>query len=295
MSKKKKTITFVIMFIVVIGIVCFALSPLNISADSGFDSSYDSGGSFDSGSSFDSSSESSGDGSAFDLIFLVFRLFILLWDINPLLAIIVFAVLIFLIIRFFKNIPTSTNSLSMTITSNRITEEQLSKYIPNIKLEEFLVDRYNDYLDIQNAWMEFDYDSLRKKLTDELYNQYEMQLDTLKIKNQKNVMKDFVLKDSAITNIEEDNNKLTLTMEMIVEFYDYITENDKVVRGNSARKITQHYEMTFVCSKKFSKVCPNCGAKLKNAASNKCEFCGSIVTELSDEWVLSKKESKRQI
>lgn len=294
MSKKKKTITFVIMFIVIIGIVCFALSPLNINADSGFDSSYDSGGSFDSGSSFDSSSESSGDGSVFDLIFLVFRLFILLWDINPLLAIIVFAVLIFLIIRFFKNIPTSTNSLSMTITSNRITEEQLSKYIPNIKLEEFLVDRYNDYLDIQNAWMEFDYDNLRKKLTDELYNQYEMQLDTLKIKNQKNVMKDFVLKDSAITNIEEDNNKLTLTMEMIVEFYDYITENDKVVRGNSARKITQHYEMTFVCSKKFSKVCPNCGAKLENAASNKCEFCGSIVTELSDEWVLSKKESKRQ-
>lgn len=294
MSKKKKTITFFIMFIVIIGIVCFTLSPLNINADSGFDSSYDSGGSFDSGSSFDSSSESSGDGSVFDLIFIVFRLFILLWDINPLLAIIVFAVLIFLIIRFFKNIPTSTNSLSMTITSNRITEEEISKYIPNIKLEEFLVDRYNDYLDIQNAWMEFDYDNLRKKLTDELYNQYEMQLDTLKIKNQKNVMKDFVLKDSAITNIEEDNNKLTLTMEMIVEFYDYITENDKVVRGNSARKITQHYEMTFVCSKKFSKVCPNCGAKLENAASNKCEFCGSIVTELSDEWVLSKKESKKQ-
>ena len=294
MSKKKKTITFFIMFIVIIGIVCFALSPLNINADSGFDSSYDSGGSFDSGSSFDSSSESSGDGSVFDLIFLVFRLFILLWDINPLIAIIVFAALTFLIIRFFKNIPTSTNLSNMMITSNKMTEEELKKYIPEIKLEEFLVDRYNDYLDVQNAWMEFDYDSLRKRLTDELYNQYEMQLDTLKIKNQKNVMKEFVLKDSAITNIEEDNNKLTLTMEMIVEFYDYITENDKVVRGNSERKITQHYEMTFVCSKKFSKVCPNCGAKLENAASNKCEFCGSIVTELSDEWVLSKKESKRQ-
>ena len=83
---------------------------------------------------------------------------------------------------------------------------------------------------------------------------------------------------------------------MTVSFYDYITKNNLTVRGNSNIKVNQHYEMTFVCkiSDKKTDVCPNCGAKLDNSASKKCDYCGSVVTSLSDKWVLSKKESKRQ-
>ena len=51
--------------------------------------------------------------------------------------------------------------------------------------EEFKKERYNDYVSIQEGWMNFNYQLLRDKLTDELYNQYEMQLETLKTKNQK--------------------------------------------------------------------------------------------------------------
>ena len=54
--------------------------------------------------------------------------------------------------------------------------------------------------------------------------------------------------------------------------------------------------MTFVCKMGDEKanVCPNCGATLDDSASKTCNYCGSVVTSLSDKWVLSKKESKRQ-
>ena len=54
--------------------------------------------------------------------------------------------------------------------------------------------------------------------------------------------------------------------------------------------------MIFVAnlSNKKVKKCPNCGAELEDTASQKCEYCGSIIASVSDKWVLSKKESKRQ-
>ena len=109
-------------------------------------------------------------------------------------------------------------------------------------------------------------------------------------------MSGFEFKDAMITNLQKDNEKVTLTLEMTVSFYDYITQNNNVVRGNSNVKINQHYEMTFVCKMgdKKADMCPNCGAKLDDSASNICTYCGSVVTSLSDKWVLSKKESKRQ-
>lgn len=167
--------------------------------------------------------------------------------------------------------------------------EKLHKYgySEEILAKEF----YNIYVDVQKAWMNFEYDKLRTLLTDELYNQYEMQLKTLQEKQEKNIMSDFVLKDCYVTDIRIENNMLTIKCEMDVEFYDYIVdESDTCIRGSKDKKLTNYYEMVFVKSldNNVGK-CPNCGAKLSNK-SRKCEHCGSVVTTVSDKWVLSKKE-----
>ncbi len=283
MEKKYKKIAIFLCILVLIFFVVCIINPYDLKADSGFDSSYDSSS---------SSSSDSNDSSIFDLIFLLFRLFILLWDINPILAIIVFCVLIFFIIKFIKSKPIK-NSVKLNKLKD-MSDIDISKVIPDFNREEFISDRYNDFVTIQNAWMNFDYDTLRSMLTDELYNQYEMQLDTLKVKNEKNVMNGFELKDSMITNVVKNDDKVTVTTEFVIEFYDYITLNEKVVRGNSNAKVNQHYEMTFVCNinKSNNKKCPNCGAPLDDSASKVCGYCGSVITSLSDKWVLSKKVSK---
>ena len=46
--------------------------------------------------------------------------------------------------------------------------------------------------------MEFDYNKLKEILSDELYNPYEVDLEVLKTKNQKNIMKDFELFESKL-------------------------------------------------------------------------------------------------
>lgn len=296
--KKISVVLSVIVVIFGIFVTLNKVDVMKVKADSGFDSSYDSGSSWDSGSSYDSGS-SWGDSSD--------------WgsssgsysgshggSLSSLLTFIVIIVVVIIIIRNSKNpnyIGNNNNiSNSFTDVTREISEDEIRKIIPNFNKQEFLKERYNDYIEIQNAWMNFDYDKLRGMLTDELYNQYEMQLDTLKAKNQKNIMSDFLYKNSKITNISNENDKISITIELSVNFYDYIEQDGKCVRGNKNVKIAQFYEMTFVCSKVNSmEKCPNCGAKLDGNASNKCEYCGSVITGLSDKWVLSKKKSKSQM
>lgn len=284
-KKKYKKIGIFLCIIVLIFFVVCIINPCNLKADSGFDSSYDS-------SSSSSSSRDSSDGSLFDLIYLLIRLFVILWDVSPVLAIIVFGLIVFLIIKIFGK-KSTVNAVYLDKTKD-LKDEDIIKIIPCFNRKEFIKDRYNDFVKIQNNWMNFDYDTLRKMLTDELYNQYEMQLDTLKVKNEKNVMDGFELKDAMITNIVKNDDKVTVTTEFVIEFYDYITLNEKVVRGNKNNKMTVHYEMIFVCNinKSNDKKCPNCGAPLDDSASNVCTYCGSVITSLSDKWVLSKKVSK---
>ena len=76
---------------------------------------------------------------------------------------------------------------------------------------------------------------------------------------------------------------------------EYIVKNGKVIRGSKNRLVTNYYEMKFVCSKESSsKTCPNCHAPLNNNASQKCEFCGSIITKNGENWVMTKKQTKSQ-
>ena len=290
---KKKTL--IILLVVASLFACINIKPIGVKADSGFDSSYSSGGgfssgssSYSSGSSWSSSSSSrdysySGSGSGYrsssgDAASAFIAL------------IIIFGIIILVIIKSKgQNLPGFNLD-----HSKELSDDEVKKYIKDFDKDKFLMNRYNDYVKVQEDWMNFEYESLRSNLTDELYNQYEMQLDTLKVKNEKNVMKNFVYKDSMITKVSEENKQITVTMELVVSFIDYIEQNGNAVRGSSTRPITQHYEITFVLSSVKLDSCPNCGAKLKNNASQTCEYCGSKISKVGEKAVMSKKESLGQ-
>lgn len=290
---KKKS--YILLPTIIVILLTLLVIP-TVKADSGFDSSFDTGGgwsggsSWGSGSSWDSgsnyySSSSSNDDTSINGAVLILAIVIL---IVPTLIAIETA-------RGKQN--KSSNILSnMKKLDHRkeLSIDKIKALIPDYNAQEFLQARYQDYIDIQHAWMNFEYEKLRTKLTDELYNQYEMQLQTLKIKNEQNVMESFNYLDSMITDIKEENNQITVTMELKVAFYDYIVQNHQVTRGNKHRKIYMHYELIYVCNKTTPDTCPNCGAKLTSKASQTCEYCGSTIVKVSKDWVLSKKEAKDQ-
>ena len=180
------------------------------------------------------------------------------------------------------NIINATKQSHMTKAINEI-----KKYIPSFDANKFLLNGYGIFVRIEEAWMNFDLEKVRDCITDEMFNMYESQLTSMEMNGEQNIMKDFRLLNSAITQASKQNNMLQVKARYTVEFYDYIiNRNTKaVVRGNSNRKIRMVYEFTFIKdieNKKLDK-CPNCGAEININSAGICEYCNSkLVDEMHD-------------
>lgn len=282
---KKKLLNFLTLCLC---LFIFIFGIRNVFADSGWDSSYDSGSSWsssdswssssswDSDYSYGSSSSSSGGdlsaGEAFIIaIFLIGGM-------------VVFAILIL------KNTDSSTTNDAYSYYKD-ISLENLQKVLPNETLEDLKLKLYQKFKDIQDAWENFNYDALREMCTDELAESYISQLDTLKLKNGKNVMSDFNPIDIKITSAKLDNDLISVVVYANITFYDYVIneKTGEVIRGNKSRKVNNHYLMTFVVANESITKCPGCGAELKMNTSGVCEYCRMKIVKNASDFVLSKK------
>ncbi len=286
MNKLKKVTIYLILFLTLV-VGANTIKITKVDADSGFDSSYDSGGSswggssdsWDSSSSWDSSDSSSGSGKPASL--------------TSLMIVVVLFIVVFVIENEISKRKTEKKQI---IKSKDMDLDLISKIDPNLNLYEFKNEAFNIYKDVQEAWMNLDDGKIRTLTTDELYNMYSMQLDTLRVKNEKNIMKEINLVTASLTNLKIENNIETATVIMTVNCYDYIVDSqNKVVRGNNKNKIEITYELTYIKSvgEKVNK-CPNCGAEINDDNSTTCEYCRAIITRNTSKWVLSKKQSLNQ-
>ena len=284
MKKRERVIFIILLFL------CFFFPIHRLSADSGWDGGYDSGGSSDWGSSssdwgssssdWDSSDWSSSGGS---------------YSSGSLDPFMVMAIIAFIVIIFVISNKTSQRTMVQSTTLGRVNSYDVNKVkavLTDFDEDKFKEKAYELYQEIQVAWMDFDKDSIRKCVTDELYNTYSAQLSTLKIKNQKNIMKDFKLLNSSIIGMEIKEKMVSLTIKMKVECYDYVVDKEgKTLRGNDKQKVIYEYVMTF--NKGISNTpnkCPNCNAPLDNVNSSKCPYCDSNIINESYDWVLAKKQ-----
>ena len=278
MNKKLKNILiiFVIAFI--------TLMPFyHPGADSGFDGSYSGG----SSGGFSGSSWSSSGGSYYGGSYSS-------GSSSPIVVFVPLTVMLILVAIAIINSKKQGNTMPRTFLNNLKPYDinKLKEILSNFTEEEFKQEAYDIYQKVQIAWMNFDYDNMRKSVTDEMYNMYKSQLTTLSVKKQTNIMKDFNLLGVNIRGMEIKDNIISLTVIMQVECYDYIVDkNNKVVRGTDKRKVIYNYAMTFNkgISEKPNK-CPNCNAPLENVNSSKCPYCDSVIISENYDWVLAKKQ-----
>ena len=300
----KKVFKILLAFVCAISVMSAVtfITVKKVHADSGWDFDYDSGGSDWGGSSDWGSSDwgssswdddwsggsySSGGIMGFAGTFIIF----------------VVVIIIVIISTLSQNKNGGSRSSSYVAPSvnlpRKLTDEEIHAVDPELNIEEFKKLAYRTYWDIQQAWMEFDYDSLRKYTTDEIYNMYSMQLDTLSVKGQKNIMKDFFLVNSYISKIDKSNGVEEIDVILTVKFLDYVVDNNNnVVRGSNTQRMEITYRLTLVRTENSdtsdNNFCPNCGAKLEDKASNKCPYCKSVIVANNYTWVMSKKESLNQ-
>lgn len=185
-----------------------------------------------------------------------------------------------------KDVESISSSVYEVYEKTDLPQEYIKKIIPWFDKEDFLKETYNTYLKIQKDWTNFNYEGLKENLTDKLFNEYIVQLESLKEKNRQNIRKDFELLKQIITSIKKENEIYIITTEMTVTFYDYIIENKIPIKGSVLYPITESYIMTFTAN--IIETCPYCGAKVK---AKICEYCRG---KINRKWILSKKERSNQ-
>jgi hypothetical protein len=169
---------------------------------------------------------------------------------------------------------------------------RLLKIDPNLTEENIINEIYKKYEELQYAWSNFDYDKIRTLVSDELYNNYRMQLRTLSSKGERNVMEDIVFIRGSIKYYEITETSINISVELVVKQNDYIIdEYDNIIKGD---KIKDHntYELFVtraISSKVRDNTCPNCGASLTGDASQTCAHCGASLITLSSDFVITKK------
>lgn len=300
MKKYLKIATKVILAISMVFCLCCVMHGNKSQADAGYHSSYSGGSSHSSsshsyssssssrsrssssGSSYYSSSGSSSSSAAGSLVGVVIWLVIII-------------VIVLMTTRKGKSYTIPESKLQ----SNVAAIAKLKELIPGFDDKKFLQDGYKMFLDVEDAWMNFELDKVHNIITDEMFNMYESQLSSMEIKGEQNIMSGFNLKDCAITNYINQNDNLEVETKYIIEFYDYIIDkaSGKVLRGSKSNKLRMYYNFTFIMKNTEQKIdkCPNCGAPVEVNASGVCPYCNSKIVGENTSWVMSKKVCTRQV
>lgn len=291
----------IIIFLSIIALLICLYKPSQVNADSGFDTSYGGGYSSSdwggSSSSWDSYSSDYGDysysnsGSSGKAYYRSSNPLNAIFAIIIITSQIVFGITYSIISILNSKENFKKDSLPLP---NPVNDDLLKKHIENYNKEKFLEDRYNDFIKIQEDWMNFNYEGLKENLTDELYNEYEMQLETLKINDEKNIMKNFEFESIHLSEVKEENDILTVVVTLNVSFIDYIEKDNKAIRGSEIKKVHHTYSLTFIMKPEAIEKCPNCGSELNEKSSQVCPYCRSTITKVGNKWIMSKKISKRQ-
>jgi hypothetical protein len=175
-----------------------------------------------------------------------------------------------------------------------MTQDEVNAIDSSINIDEFMKQSFDLFVKIQEAWENFKYDELRDLLSDELFNNYKMQLETLELESGKNIMDDYTYVDGGIISINKTDLTEEVKIKLHVRMKDYVidTTDNSVRHGDPAKIMDNNYIITLERSIRSEITnCPNCGGELKDTASQVCPYCDAVLVKGSKEFVMVKKEN----
>ena len=164
---------------------------------------------------------------------------------------------------------------------------------PSFSIEEMLTFAQNTFIAVQNAWCAKDLEPVRGLMHNNLYNTTLRQVQAKIDQHVTYHYENYTFRNVYLTSYVRDREYEYITVYLNTEYIDYQTDDNtgNIIRGDKTTMWKMRYLMKFMRSVNRQtdqpKSCPNCGAPLDIASTDKCGYCGSTVTTSSFDWLLS--------
>ncbi len=137
------------------------------------------------------------------------------------------------------NIPQQNNNYATGTSTGSVETSINEELIKNLTK--------NIFLELQKAWSNGDLSSVRNFLTDRMYNYLEQQLNQLKEKGLRNVVKNPKINDIEIVHVEEEGDKKVVVVKIDATLTDYVVDkNGNIVEGSETEPIKMTEYWAFV-------------------------------------------------
>ncbi len=196
------------------------------------------------------------------------------------------------IIVFYVGTKRKNPNIDFENLKNQDCEDKLE--LMGLTTSEFKEQAFKIFTDTLTAYMNFDEETLKQNVTGQTYFNYLNELETLKQRNEQNILKDFEKIEIKIPTAEEDNDVTVIMTYIHVILYDYIidTNTNKVIKGSSSSKVDKEYMVTFAkdSSNDPLVICPNCCEKIVVHENGRCEYCNAVVDYIPDRFIITNIE-----
>ena len=135
-----------------------------------------------------------------------------------------------------------------------ITDRELQEYIPSMNVESLKDIIFQNYVNIKNALLEYDYEKLRNFCTDDIYNYYVAQAESYRNKSEKNITKNYKIDNIFITRIFVEDNIVKLMTYLNISLVDYVVDsNNNIISGSNVYSINDEHIEVFCYSEKANR------------------------------------------
>ena len=176
---------------------------------------------------------------------------------------------------------------------------EYTKFDPNFSSAALCEKVSNLYVQMQNGWTAKDIESLRPYFTDALFTQMECALQDIDKRGETNVVERIAVLDVTPRGFRQSGGEDIITLRLRTRITDYTVNNSTqaVVSGSREKEKFMTYEWDMLrpsgittgadgdAVKRIS--CPGCGAPLDVNASARCPYCGSVIRQQAQDWVIS--------
>ena len=180
---------------------------------------------------------------------------------------------------------------------------QLAQQDPNFSEAAMREKIANLYVQMQHAWQDKEFSSMRPYMTDALYNQFNNQLNELIRSGCTNYVERIAVLEVNLSGWRQDEINDSVVAVLNTRIVDYTTRDasGELVSGSKTAEKFMCYEWTLVRSKGMKTPepsgegsegtaaihCPSCGAPLEINQSAKCPYCDTVISAKKYDWAIS--------